>query len=90
MRTDMQMLKTLDEEYYPQKRGIASPDEIHLIEATLELNESYRDERSLRNLRDMTVVFYTDIKESGAADLDKMSAITAVIDRLLFQMGVSV
>ena len=91
MKTNIQMLKELNEKYTPAKHGIVSMSEIYLINETLHLDEM--DELQLRNLRDTTVLYFGVIMDNQKEYFvmpDKMSAITAVIDQKLFNIGAEV
>lgn len=83
MKTNYLMLLELNAKYTPERRGIVNMEEIHLINEVLHLDEM--DELQLRNLRDFTVIFYSQKKDD--VSWDKMSAITAVIDNKLFNLG---
>lgn len=90
METFYQRIKKLDEKYTPRKRGFAMNEEIELIKSTLELEElSVFD---LRNIRDMTVLYFSASEEGDVHEriqnMDKLSAITTVIDSILFTKGV--
>lgn len=87
MRTDLEMIRN-DKEWYPKRFGIISRDEVKHIEEAYEING--RNEVSLRNLRN-TVVMYDSLNENPRIkDIDKVSAITAVIDHRLVAMGCEV
>ena len=83
MNTNFQMLKALLENYHPQQRGIASAEEVELINNTLHISEM--DILQLRNLRDFTVIFLGE-KDTMEA-WDQMSAITSVIDHRIWNLG---
>ncbi len=87
MNTNFQMLRELLEQYHPQKRGFILDDEMELIENILHLKEM--DIIALKNLRDFTVLFLSrEAKENETIEnLDKMSAITFVIDMKITQKG---
>ena len=91
MNTNFQMLRELLEQYHPQERGFILDDEMELIENILHLKEM--DILALRNLRDFTVLFLSrEAKENETTEniienLDKMSAITYVIDMKITQKG---
>ncbi len=89
MKTDVEMLRK-DKSWYPKRVGVITGEEVRHIEEAFELNN--RDEVSLRNLRN-TVVLYNSLsegKEPRVKDLDRVSAITSVIDRKLLEMGCEV
>lgn len=91
MNTNFQMLRELLEQYHPQERGFILDDEMELIENILHLKEM--NILALRNLRDFTVLFLSrEAKENETTEniienLDKMSAITYVIDMKITQKG---
>lgn len=91
MNTNFQMLRELLEQYHPQERGFILDDEMELIENILHLKEM--NVLALRNLRDFTVLFLSrEAKENETTEniienLDKMSAITFVIDMKITQKG---
>lgn len=91
MNTNFQMLRELLEQYHPQERGFILDDEMELIENILHLKEM--NILALRNLRDFTVLFLSretkenEITENIIENLDKMSAITYVIDMKITQKG---
>lgn len=91
MNTNFQMLRELLEQYHPQERGFILDDEMELIENILHLKEM--NILALRNLRDFTVLFLNrEAKENETTEniienLDKMSAITFVIDMEITQKG---
>lgn len=85
MKSNYLLLLELEKVFTPQRRGIISQGEIELVKTGLCL-ESMND-LALQNLRDFVVMFYTikvtEARESHGdvfALMDKMSAITAVID----------
>ena len=83
MKTNFQMLKELLEVYVPKERGIVSATESNLIKSTLNLTEM--GVLDLRNLRDFTVLYMKDFE--SIEDWDKLSAITFVIDNMIFDKG---
>ena len=90
--TDFQLLRDL-KDFYPQHRGILSGSETGIIRSQLRIRE--RDILSLRNLRNLTVMFYSREREGESHDeamrrTDKMSAICAVIDEALFSLGAEI
>lgn len=92
MKTNYQMLVKLDKEYHPKKFGFIADDEYELIAETLELED--RDGLSLCNLRDMVVMEYTIQHTMGREEgkntrevMDKMSAVTYVIDTYKVKQG---
>lgn len=82
MNTNYQMLKELNKVYTPKRFGICSAEEVELIRNTLCLKEM--DILQLRNLRDFTVAF---MKGESIEDMDKISAITYIIDRQIVDLG---
>ena len=89
MKTNTQMLSELDKEYTPERRGVVTMKEIYQINAALCLDAM--DELQLRNLRDSAVMWFsfTGFKDEMAS-MDKMSAITSVIDQKLRNIGAEV
>lgn len=90
MNTNFQNIKELDKQYTPSVRGVINPVEILTIKRVLEIRDM--TEVELRNLRDFVVIFYTkneDINnfEKMIERMDKMSAITYVIDSELLDRG---
>lgn len=91
MKTNYQMLKELEKQYKPEKFGWMNPKEQELVSSILELNN--RDILNLRNLRDMVVMFYSLIMEKEQkvrgtnTNMDKMSAITYLIDSKIVELG---
>lgn len=90
MKSNYLMLKDL-QEWYPKRHGIIGVEEILIIKTTLHLDEM--DNLGLQNLRDF-VVFYYSNKGDGYAShfdqMDKMSAITCVIDSVKVERGLEV
>jgi hypothetical protein len=80
------MLRELLEMYKPQKRGVVSVYEKELIEDDLHIKEM--DILQLRNLRDFVVVYLG--KSEEMIDWDRMSAITSIIDKHLFDKGADI
>lgn len=85
-----EQLRKLNKLYTPQERGFCSKEEIELITGILQLNTLDID--GLRNMRDMTVLFLSPKKkqeynEEVMVQEDKVSAICAVIDNILFKKG---
>lgn len=89
MKTNFAMMKDLLKEYEPKQFGIVNKDEIYLINEKLCLDEM--NELQLRNLRDFTVLFFDSrMDDFDRKEMDKMSAITAVIDQKLWNIGAEV
>lgn len=97
MKTNYRMLMELREEYKPAKRGVVSMDEIYKINEMLELDG--RSELDLRNLRDFVVMAHflegeTLDSEGRVEEMlavhDRCSAITAVIDQKILNMGAEI
>ena len=97
MTTNFQMIKELDGKYTPEKRGVVRMKEIYLINEVLCLDEM--DILQLRNLRDFVVMYFGKQADQYEAEhdttamfaaMDKMSAITAVIDTKLVNKGAEV
>ena len=91
LNTNFQMLRALLKGFKPEERGILSAKEHKEILDALHINEM--DILQLRNLRDFTVLFLStkmEDKNEKIPALDTMdicSAITAVIDDRIFDLG---
>lgn len=89
METNFKMIKELQKVFFPKNMGICSKDEVNLIRDTLHVSEM--DILQLRNLRDFTVLFFSKQEcenyEEERAQMDKVSAITSVIDVEIFEKG---
>lgn len=87
MKTNFQMIRGLNKKYdaMPHKRGFASKEEVELITDTLCLKEM--DILQLRNLRDFVVLFLDSSDTDRIDRMDKISAITSVIDHNIFMKG---
>lgn len=93
MRTNIEMIRSLDDAYTPETKHVVSIKEIHLINQKLCLDEM--DEIALHNLRDMIVMYYSATVETMPKNevqkrfdvMDKMSAITCVIDLKLHNLA---
>lgn len=85
MDTNYQMLRKLDATYKPKEFGIATADEVKLVEEILHIKEM--DILQLRNLRDFTVMFYGSRDSYDREKMDKMSAITYIIDSQIVKLG---
>lgn len=94
MRTNLEMLRDLDEVYTPSTKGVVNIHEIYLINERLRLDDM--DKLQLSNLRDMVVMFYDSIylreysREHSSKFfevMDKVSAITSVIDLKISNLG---
>lgn len=83
MYTNFKMLRDLLEVYHPQTRGIVTAVEIQTITKMLHLNDM--DVLQLRNMRDFTVLYLS--KSETMEDWDRMSAITSVIDTIIWNKG---
>lgn len=91
METNFHQIEELFSTLTLKSYGFLLPSEIKKIKSSLHLEE--RDILSLRNLRD-TVVMYgciLDDSNTNNADslklMDKISAITSVIDHKIFSLG---
>ena len=82
MKTNFQMLRELLEEYEPETWGICTKEEATLITDTLHIKEM--DLLQLRNLRDFVVAAMPD---DDMSYMDKMSAITYIIDCEIIEKG---
>lgn len=78
-KTNFELLRELLQEYKPKTRGVLYQEEIKLIKDKLQLEGA--TEIELRNMRDFTVAAFFD------DDCDRVSAITTVIDTVLFDKG---
>lgn len=83
MNTNFQMLKELEESYSPKRRGVLDTWEMKQISEALCLDGM--DILQLRNLRDFTVMYFAAAEDWES--LDKMSAITTVIDMKIWKLG---
>lgn len=83
MDTNFHMLRELLEKYHPEQHGIMSIEEHDLIKETLHIGAM--DILQLRNLRDFTVLYMS--RSEKREDLDRMSAITHVIDMIISELG---
>lgn len=86
--TNHQMMQNLLAVYEPKEWGVASPDEVELIKRELHLEEMNIIE--LRNMRDYTVMEWaiqSQCNVHGKMTQDKMSAITFVIDTVIWDKG---
>jgi hypothetical protein len=93
MRTNFENIKALEENYIPKRRGVVSASEILMIKYWLQIREMSVLE--LRNLRDFVVMFYSiqeniEDTEKMIDRIDKMSAITHVIDSELLNREVEI
>lgn len=94
--TNFHNLKELLEVYEPESRGVMTDEEYQLIEEKLEIKSM--EVMELRNLRDFVVLYLSRHPNEGnlmndyliGKMVDKASAITAVIDKALFDKGVEV
>jgi hypothetical protein len=91
--THFRMLEELDCIFNPKQAGILSAEEVELVELVLRLNS--RTSMDLRNLRDMAVM-RSNLKLDHSMEqnenefrreMDRVSGITAVIDRHIFSNG---
>ena len=94
-KTDFQSIRELRNVYTPQTRGIVSNDERDTISRILELDT--RSGIELCNVRDMAVMLYgvwsDAARKNGERErvemlLDSMSAITYIIDREKWRLGI--
>lgn len=90
MDTNFMMVRKLDN-WTPENGRIITMPEIYHVNRTLCLDEM--DELQLRNLRDFVVMYY-GLKDYDPREdlrhLDKMSAITSVIDNKLYNLKAEV
>ena len=85
--TNFQNLKELLKSYIPKTFGIATVEKYSLIKSSLQLE--VMEIVDLRNLRDFVVLFFSRNGDDKAdmADMDRMSSITAVIDKEIIERG---
>lgn len=85
--TNFQNLRELLKRYMQNSFGIATVEECSLIKDSLQLEGM--EIIDLRNLRDFVVLFFSRKNEDklDMADMDRMSAITAVIDKEIIEKG---
>lgn len=91
MKTNYQMINELDKNFKPVRRHYINGEEVNQIREALCIKEM--NLLQLRNLRDLTVMFFA-LKEEHEEDvdaqfdiMDKMSAVTAVIDDAIINRG---
>ena len=84
-KTNFTMVKELLGKYQPKVKRFVSTEEVALIKETLQLEDA--TELELRNMRDFVVAALGDHSDE---EWDKMSAITHVIDRVLYEKGYAV
>ena len=87
LQTNFYSLKELLTLYTPEKRGFVTAAEEKLIKTQLEIDR--RDIMDLRNLRDFVVLYLSSrySRTEEQIDLDRMSAITAIIDYQIVRLG---
>ncbi|MDO4975239.1 MAG: hypothetical protein Q4E61_02845 [Alphaproteobacteria bacterium] len=85
MDTNYQMLMSLYEKFHPKQQMYSTESEISLIKDTLFIDNMSILE--LRNLRDMTVMFFEGKNDNLVEKMDKISAITHVIDCKIVELG---
>ena len=89
--TNYQLIKKLFETFVPKNYGFLLASEVKTISKDLQLNN--RDILSLRNLRDSVVMYSCILDDSNTNNkeslklMDKVSAITSVIDNKIFNLG---
>ena len=92
-RTNVEMLRTI-KDWYPKERYVVSKEECWYIRNMLELDEMTI--RDLRNMRDTIVLNFEIIIGDSIApkdytrELDRMSALTSIIDEKLFKLGAEI
>lgn len=84
-KTNFTLVKELMDKYTPKTRRFVSTEEVSLITETLQLEDA--TELELRNMRDFVVAA---LGSGSDEEWDKMSAITHVIDRVLYEKGCAV
>lgn len=92
MDTNVKMVRNLWDNYSPESRGLLTQNERNLITSSLHLEEM--DVLQLRNLRDTVVLLSHDFKSENLNEdmkrMDKVSAITSVIDLFIFKQNAEV
>lgn len=97
MKTNYLMIKELNENYRPERKGFINEKETNLILDTLCIKKM--DNLALQNLRDFVVIFYKaefndafidNEQKLGMELMDKMSAICCVIDNEKWGRGMEV
>ena len=100
MKTYAQRIREVYQTLEPKHRGYSTGEEVKLVQNTLGL-KFLKTELELRNMRDMVVMWF-DIQLSSYNEdsnndskmimklMDKMSAITGVIDNELWNRGYGV
>lgn len=87
-QTNYHALQTLLEQYTPERSGFVSAAQLKMIKKELEIEN--RDVMSLRNLRDFVVLYCSMLslnREDKLLNMDRISAITAVIDSQIVKLG---
>lgn len=92
MKSNYQMLVEI-KDWKPQEHMIISEDEANFIISHFKIKE--RSDIELQNLRDFVVLYYsTQVKKTDSAvrmdEMDKMSAITYIIDDEKYHRGMEV
>lgn len=91
MKSNFLAIKDLLAGYTPKQRGFVSNDEIELIRSMLQLDRM--DLLAVQNLRDFTVLYMDNLMRRESVDdtymqnMDRMSAITFVIDCRKVELG---
>lgn len=84
--TNLFNLKQLLEVYDPKTKGILTEEEVKTIKENLEIESM--DLLELYNLRDFVVLYLSSHDDHNLSDtMNKMSAITSVIDEVIFNKG---
>ena len=90
-KTNYLMIMDL-EDWYPASHGWITNEESNKIRNTLHIDEL--DNLALQNLRDFVVLYFSTKEEEGKSklwdEMDKMSAITAVIDAEKFDRDMEI
>ena len=92
MKSNYQMLVEI-KDWKPQEHMIISEDEANFIISHFKIKE--RSDIELQNLRDFVVLYYsTQVKKTDSVvymdEMDKMSAITYIIDDEKYHRGMEV
>ena len=83
-KTDFQLLCGLDN-FKPKRFFVINAAEKKQIRDALQISE--RDILSLRNLRNLVVIYMMGKDDATSEDVDKCSAITSVIDDAIINLG---
>lgn len=86
METNFTMIKKfMRGGFKPKAFGIISNDEVKVVQNALKIEG--RDVMDLRNLRDMVVLYHMHYDDESMESFDRLSAVTAVIDEAIYDLG---